>query len=1616
MPIDYRQIYNNLLGDLQNQQVRYPSTLDFPYLLNTENGSWGSNITLPASMTLPTEEVLLTRPTGLPRVATTENLGTIKPEGIFEHIDNQMKNTGSLKYTPKLSVNQKVNGYLKSNPGVNMAVQAAANVVGNVANKAITDGYHGKAADVANTVLSTAGGVVGGVIGGPFGAALGTVAGNVLGGVANRAIGYKTNDENIAAVKGNIAKQKAIGNQLQITNDNSTLVNAYNSASPLQFSKRDLGRDGWFRHKIEDMEKLFHNRQNYTTGLMNHGLVTGEKRANIMNDDLTKKYNTVTYAYGGLLDYMNDMPAVNYDFMNSYLTSRNERNNNNSKLTSPVAGLPNAFAIGGDLQTHGADWSTGSSHIDAGGTHEENPNQGVQVGVDNQGTPNLVEEGEIIYNDYVYSQRITLDNEAKERFNISKKKEITYADEAKVLEKEISERPNDPISKAGYDAQMQALAEEQERQKAEMQAQEAQEMFAQLSPEEQVALMQQMAGGQQEAPMDEQQAAQEQMAQEQMAAEQGIPQEAMMQEQPVMPQEGMVPEGIPIGNMGAYGGLFNTFGYGGNLFRAGGDVEITNKTITPRDIRVWLTSNSEAKKWVSGLTDSEIENLVIPLMEFIDKNRNDYYRPKSAINSKAGYYWDMNAAIRAFNKSYPISKFHMPVVSNGKKSEAQIFINGLSPDFLSMFNSAEKIALANFLAREAQKSRQRVSQVFNKYFSGRKDWNIYKDSDMYKMQTLYNALVANGVNKDTASNMALPKTSRLDKTAVAQRNKLKRQFMSGTPLTFIDASGNLWHDYEGFEKREAYLKRTSPELYGQLSKLRSEKKGSLGTDDLSKLLKNTFKAGINNAGSQSNGTNKTVSAESPSNSANTSKPDNSSQPVAKQPTAKEQSKQQTTGYTSMSIDGRVWDSLKQAMVRNAKISKENPELAEYLASRYAQGITNFENPDTLSKTLGSIYTNKEIPRKKEEGSKAQKGKKYFSIDGNWYDSNAEALERNNEIKAENPDLYNALKEYSDAASKLAKNKQMYWGDITNTLKNMYANLGGAGYIPAADGSQDESAAYADSGNAGETAYDPLTAYYNEQYYRAAFAAEHPEMFQPNTQVADSVEPSKPLSPYQTILNALGIHTQDDWNKWAKDNDIKGELSEENINELLGDENFRKALAKSDSILGHALSEGYNFGNYKPETPDELSFDFEHGGWGKEDYAAWDGSTDAAWLEAKEKGWIKEGDDSKTIAAKLMETDAYKRGTKWLQDSKDNRLKYLQAILKSEKAPKAAKDYARKWVNDKGWIDENKSGYDEIFGKVRTTHPGTYWKTPNEVANRKSNTLNWVKGEDGVIRAVLGDPDATWGKPVRTYTWQDKEADNTYNYYEIVKKAEDAAKEGDGKIDWSKYDIKRRPEFGGIFGIAGPIAALSMMSANIGKPKPVNIAPVSPVLTNYQPVGNYLRYDPMNVFAPQVANNAKGLSTERYIRSNTGPLGAQWSAMIANNYAGQLANGELGQKAYLANAQTRGASTAHNAGIDQYNAKAHDATAQYNASALNEFSKWYATADLQRQMYDAENRANWYNSLYGNIGSLSKALAAWDKENRQYNMIAGMIGNELFGPVDPESPMGKEYFKKRNNIG
>lgn len=173
-------------------------------------------------------------------------------------------------------------------------------------------------------------------------------------------------------------------------------------------------------------------------------------------------------------------------------------------------------AEGGNLDNQFSDFRNGVTEYNAGGTHEENPNDGVQVGVDPQGTPNLVEEGEVNYNDYIFSDRLKVPKQFRKQYGLgTSKKQMTYADAAKKLQKESEERPLDPISKRGLDSVLGALAESQEDTRFKKQMQD---------PQFRQQVMQSMAQQQAEQQaMQQQPSEEEMMAMQQQAAEQGQP-------------------------------------------------------------------------------------------------------------------------------------------------------------------------------------------------------------------------------------------------------------------------------------------------------------------------------------------------------------------------------------------------------------------------------------------------------------------------------------------------------------------------------------------------------------------------------------------------------------------------------------------------------------------------------------------------------------------------------------------------------------------------------------------------------------------------------------------------------------------------------------------------------------------------------------------------------------------------------------------------------------------------------------------------------------------------------------------------------------------------------------
>ena len=950
----------------------------------------------------------------------------------------------------------------------------------------------------------------------------------VIGGLTDAAFGVKWNKDTINGIENhtNAMRTNAEGVTGATTSDDFLNKTANLSTAGLNFNKGDIGKDGWFTNKVGRKYNALKNAQAAAQAYASHALTTGAKNVDSNLDD---SVFTNFAAFGGplsIIDNNNNMGAIDYNFMSDYLTSKNKSAEVKNKIPTNIFGslastplfafgggihikkshrglftkeakehgmgvqefashvLANKdkyspevvkranfarnstkFALGGDMQTNGSDFSNGLMHIDAGGSHESSPYDGVQLGTDAQGKPNLVEEGETIFDDYVFSKRIKADAQTKKRFHVGKNADISYADLSKKLEKESAERPNDAISQAGLEKQMHDLANEQERQKSEMQTKEAQEVFASLPPDQQRAIMQQVA-------MEEQQA--------QQASEQPI------EQQEVNPQQ-------------------------------------------------------------------------------------------------------------------------------------------------------------------------------------------------------------------------------------AEQQSVNEQIMQ--------------------------------------------------------------------------------------------------QPV--------------------------------------------------------------EQPVT------------EEPQMNACGGKINK-----------YDKG---------------------------------------GDMK-----------------------------------------------------------------------------------KKIYNALGLYTNSDFDKWALNQKVDKITDWKNI---LKNKQFMTALSNVNPILSDAISRGYDFGTYVPKANNKLTFDFIHGGWGKEDYDAWDGSTDAAWKEAVTKGLVKKGMNSEEIGKALSQTDAYRRGSDWLKADESNRLNYLQQILNSQDAPQAARDYAAKYVDANGWLKDAKRDYQTIFEDpngtgVRNTHPGTYWKTPNEILRGKQ-TGNYVVNDDGSIEEIYGNVPKDWTS-AGNYSWQDDKSDYTYNYYKRPVAGTDGTNNnGDGQEEIVPKHKNEKLRYAGLF---GPLVGLGMQAMGIGKPDysrmdaAVEAASGSPALASYKPIGNYLTYNPMDIWYEQNRMDANSRATDRAILNNASPIGTKMAGLLANGYNSQIADGDLYRKALEYNDAKRQKVAEFNRGTDMYNTDAFTKTSATNAEIANRQRQFKAQMqmDAARQRMAAD--AAWNQGIYGNVSGLFKGISDLGRENAQHNMIADMAADGIFGVMTPKSNTGRKVVTTKKSCG
>lgn len=202
----------------------------------------------------------------------------------------------------------------------------------------------------------------------------------------------------------------------------------------------------------------------------------------------------------------------------------------------------NTYACGGKIYAGGGELENNLTEFNAGGSHEENPNGGIQQGTGANGLPNRVEEGETKKDNYVYSDRLKVKSKYVKQFNLPKYTAgKTNADASKLIEKKFEDR-EDNASNSTKKILLDRLAKAQEYNKLEREA-----ALYDLSVDQ--LIMQKEAE-------EEERAKTEQMTADKEASEQLPPgTEEQLQNAPIEPLEGT--------NQFAPGGDLNLSGLSG---------------------------------------------------------------------------------------------------------------------------------------------------------------------------------------------------------------------------------------------------------------------------------------------------------------------------------------------------------------------------------------------------------------------------------------------------------------------------------------------------------------------------------------------------------------------------------------------------------------------------------------------------------------------------------------------------------------------------------------------------------------------------------------------------------------------------------------------------------------------------------------------------------------------------------------------------------------------------------------------------------------------------------------------------------------------------------------------
>lgn len=362
------------------------------------------------------------------------------------------------------------------------ALSGAIGVASSMAGQGISGGLSSGAGNAMQGLGSIAS-----AIPGPWGAIAGAGL-NIVGGLVNKAFGSQINEQAVQEAKAANMQQS---NMQFAASNTADLLDQSNFGLLGSVKKSDIGKDGWFSNKAKNLTAELNRQRGIANqqAIANFGIAA--ENIDTQNDlnalanyaayggPLTMRYTGAMSPFGNTLAdggniHINPSKRGTFtaaakkhgksvqSFASQVLANKENYSPAMVKKANFARNAAKWHSFGGDLNTNGGDFSNGLIMIGNGGTHEENPMEGVQMGMDAQGIPNLVEEGEVIFNDYVFSDRMNVPNSIRSSLGLSKGKKLTFAKAAKKLSKEAEERPNDPISKRGLMSAMSKLQQAQE--------------------------------------------------------------------------------------------------------------------------------------------------------------------------------------------------------------------------------------------------------------------------------------------------------------------------------------------------------------------------------------------------------------------------------------------------------------------------------------------------------------------------------------------------------------------------------------------------------------------------------------------------------------------------------------------------------------------------------------------------------------------------------------------------------------------------------------------------------------------------------------------------------------------------------------------------------------------------------------------------------------------------------------------------------------------------------------------------------------------------------------------------------------------------------------------------